>query len=655
MNLKITPIKIAIAVIGILFSQSSSAQTDTLMGITTPSGSGNNYKVLAHGLCDSLSNDQLKVNAIYNWITHNISYDVKAMEHGKLKEEDPVKVFKQKKGMCGGYSLLFAAMCNEVGIKALMIDGYSKDWMFDDGDKFYIPRHAWNVVYIDKRWRLIDATWGAGYLTQTPGWLKRKLNKASNNPLQTSGKLKFKFQYDTAYFLSDPLVFRLKHLPSDPVWQMTDSVMPLEVFEAGTIAIEKFNKAYPQLDENQPEQLKLSTMDERARIQASAQRTYDYNSRYYVALAAKHHADAMDTLASNENGTLVSAGLALGSVQEGLKNAEEEVKQQKKVITQEYNELSTKNKKKNLDAKQYIRELHSDNKRMIAQCESRIKRVNALTAAIDKKAGAAAKGSKEINANNLTAVATAKHQEDIQSVILTAMVDSVRSRKKRVDSIREVIVLQQNELKSDKEINSNRLDTLAHIFGLADSALTQETINRIQMHDNYDEEVLQWNRIVKSVRLGDVDSMQKDYFTAYDSINNQYETLRKEQWEQIQLCRKNITDLEHYKRKNNNPAFLNQYGTLVKTQDELMLAYYQNLAANKSYIQGHKALFGELIKLYKRQEELADYMEKSEQKRSDLEEKNLTKKEAFDKKENEKQKAQLQEAGKKAEKALSMK
>lgn len=165
-------------------TQTSFAQTDTLIGIATPGGGGGNYQKLAHTLCDNLPNDQLKANAIYNWITHNISYDVKALQQGKLKEEDPQKVFKQRKGMCAGYSLLFAAMCNEVGVRTMFLSGYSKDWMFDNGDKLYIPRHAWNAVYIDKKWRLVDVTWGAGKLIQAPGWLKRKLNKATNNPLQ---------------------------------------------------------------------------------------------------------------------------------------------------------------------------------------------------------------------------------------------------------------------------------------------------------------------------------------------------------------------------------------------------------------------------------------------------------------------------------------
>ena len=638
-----------------LFATTSIAQTDTLIGISTPSGAGGSYQKLAHALCNELSSDQLKANAIYNWITHNISYDVKALQQGKLKEEDPKKVFKQRKGMCGGYSLLFAAMCNEVGVRTLTIDGYSKDWMFDDGDKLYLPRHAWNVVYVDKRWRLVDATWGAGRLVQTPGWLKQKINKAANNPLQTSGKLKFRFVYDTAYFLSDPLAFRLRHLPSDPVWQLTATTMPLDIFEAGTLAIEQFNKQYPQLAENTPEQNELSALDERARIQASAERQYQYNPRFHIAIAAKHQADAADSITANADGSMITSGLALADVRTHLKQAEEEVKEQKKILTTEYNALSLKNKAKNQQAKQYVNQLHSGNKRMIGQCESRIKRINSLSVAINKKAVAAAKSNKEIDANKLSGIATGKKQTEIHATALTSLEDSVSNRKARMQLLQESITSQQNTIAATKEINGKRLDTLADFFILADSALTWETINRIQMHDNYDEEILQWNRLVKTIRLEQVDSKQKDYFAAYDSVNNDYEALRKDQWEVLQLSRKNLADIERYKRKNDNPAFTGQYSQLAQKHGESLAAYYQTLEEHKSYVEGHRTLFKELVKLYTRQEKLAGYMEKSEDKRQKLEEKSLTKKEDFDKKENKKQAEQLKTTGKLAEKMLSLK
>lgn len=636
------------------FSYGSFAQTDTTVGIHTPKGEAGSYKKLTHALCDSLTGDRQKANAIYNWITHHIRYDVKAMQQGRLKEEKPEKVFKQRKGMCAGYSLLFAAMCNEAGLKAVMVDGYAKDWMFDDGDKLYIPRHAWNAVYIDKKWQLVDATWGAGGLSQAPGWLKQQMSKAAKDPSQASGKLRFRYHYDTTCFLADPLVFRIRHLPSDPLWQLTDTCMPLQVFEAGEIAIRNFNARYHILVENLPELDQMAGMDERTRVQASAERISRYNPRFHVIMAAKHQADAVDTIAAHRASG--AAGNVLSTIQRSLKNAEQEVNAQKGTITAEYAQLKTKNKTKSRLAQQYIRSIHSDNKRMIAQCESRVRNVTTRAAAIREKAVTAARSDRNTDAGKLAAVKTSAQQEPAASQVLRTLEDSVQKRNLRIAALKGDIARQQAFVKILREVNGNRLDTLAAIFQLADSALTEETIARIRMHDNYDEEVLQWNRIVKTTRLQQVDSIQKYYFAGYDSVARNYEALRKLQWSQLKLYKKNFKDIEQYKRRNSgNTALFAQYPAQMQEHDTCMAAYYHTLSSYAGYIQGNKKLFDQLVKLYKRQETLAGYMEKSENKRKELEEKNLAEKEAFDKKENEKQKEQLKQTGRKAEKLLARK
>ena len=115
----------------LLFTVRATAQIDTLLGTHAPKNVSTNYKKLAHHLCDSLDTDYQKVNAIYNWITNNISYDVKSIHQAKLREDKPNKVLKRKKTICGGYADLLTAMCSEVGIRAQTIEGYYKDWKFD--------------------------------------------------------------------------------------------------------------------------------------------------------------------------------------------------------------------------------------------------------------------------------------------------------------------------------------------------------------------------------------------------------------------------------------------------------------------------------------------------------------------------------------------
>jgi len=156
----------------LVFPIFSSAQVDTVIGITAPKTS--DYKELAHSLCDGLGGEKEKANAIYNWITHNISYDVKAMNKLNFKPEDKAeKALKNRLAVCEGYAMLFTELCREAGLKAVNIDGYAKDWIFDNGDSLYIPRHMWAAVEINGQWWLNDPTWGAGGLVQSPGVFRK--------------------------------------------------------------------------------------------------------------------------------------------------------------------------------------------------------------------------------------------------------------------------------------------------------------------------------------------------------------------------------------------------------------------------------------------------------------------------------------------------
>lgn len=167
---------------------------DTVVRVSAPGNVFGNYKDLAHYLCDGITGAQENANAIYNWITRNIKYDVKAVQKGELKNPEVEKVFKSRRAECGGYARLLVEMCREAQLKSISIDGYAKDWMFDDGNKVYIPRHAWNAVFINGKWELADVTRGAGGLVQAPNWWRKILNKIMRNKVCYSKHLEFRFE-----------------------------------------------------------------------------------------------------------------------------------------------------------------------------------------------------------------------------------------------------------------------------------------------------------------------------------------------------------------------------------------------------------------------------------------------------------------------------
>lgn len=93
------------------------------------------------------------VQAIYDYIVNNIDYDYEKMD--KLSTDyipDIDTILKDGKGICFDYSVLFGAMLRSQGIPTKLIKGYR------DGIKTY---HAWNEVYIDGSWKIIDTTYSA--------------------------------------------------------------------------------------------------------------------------------------------------------------------------------------------------------------------------------------------------------------------------------------------------------------------------------------------------------------------------------------------------------------------------------------------------------------------------------------------------------------
>lgn len=151
-----------------------------------------------------------KCRAIFYWITKNISYAPELMFTYKTvnKRSQLVKdVFDNKTGICIGYATLFDSLCKRTHLTSYVIEGSTK--------QNFLPAiigHAWSAVKIDNTWRLVDATWGSGYL--------------QNN--------KFVRKVNNDYFLSDPDKIIKTHYAIDPIWQMQMYPITLYQFHTGS-------------------------------------------------------------------------------------------------------------------------------------------------------------------------------------------------------------------------------------------------------------------------------------------------------------------------------------------------------------------------------------------------------------------------------------
>lgn len=105
-----------------------------------------------------LSNQE-KVTILYKHITANMKYDYDKLTRltaDYMPETD--KFIIDKKGICYDYSSVFAGVLRLNGIPTKLVTGYAK----------ITPNtyHAWNEVYIDGEWKIIDTTFDAVYIQQ---------------------------------------------------------------------------------------------------------------------------------------------------------------------------------------------------------------------------------------------------------------------------------------------------------------------------------------------------------------------------------------------------------------------------------------------------------------------------------------------------------
>ena len=97
-----------------------------------------------------------KVRAIYYWMRKNIQYDYVGLALNQYTYEVS-DVLKKRVGVCEGYANLFDYLCEQAGIMSVKIHG-----IVPQGE------HAWNAVRINKKWYLMDVTWGDNYFLKSP-------------------------------------------------------------------------------------------------------------------------------------------------------------------------------------------------------------------------------------------------------------------------------------------------------------------------------------------------------------------------------------------------------------------------------------------------------------------------------------------------------
>lgn len=106
---------------------------------------------IAKDLVKDKKSDQEKARAIYNYVVANVQYDYEKMSSISTTYLPNIdQTLALKKGICYDFSATLAGMLRSVGIPAKLIKGYTVN---ANG------YHAWNEVYIDGAWIVIDASY----------------------------------------------------------------------------------------------------------------------------------------------------------------------------------------------------------------------------------------------------------------------------------------------------------------------------------------------------------------------------------------------------------------------------------------------------------------------------------------------------------------
>ncbi len=152
-------------------------------------------------LVKPVKNDREKARAIFSWISKNITYHIEAYL-GEVKIQSSAEiVLRNRKGVCGGYANLYAAMAKEAGLNVKVISGLVKDKVKFDPAMPDLQGHAWNVIELDGKWQALDATGGGSSF-----W---------NEKTKHFADILVNF-----YFLIPPERLRYEYFPYDPEWQL---------------------------------------------------------------------------------------------------------------------------------------------------------------------------------------------------------------------------------------------------------------------------------------------------------------------------------------------------------------------------------------------------------------------------------------------------
>ncbi len=581
--------------------QSRASEKDSLK---TKGASGITLNSIAELASQQTSTDSQRVANIFHWVTHHIEWDLTGVEsQANSGGKNAESVLKTYKATACEYAELIKELCTLIGVKCMVIAGYDKDNSAASA-KFFKPNHTWNAVLISNNWLLLDACHGAGYVSTVFSETK----KAGG-----AGIRRFQFKYNPSYLFQHPEEVRLSRIPADPLWQLTDTVMPLAVFEKGEEDIRAFNEKYSGLQQFPITLGELYQLTEEGYILESAERVYEFNPRFTEWKAMRHLALAKEQISQIKKTADQSEAFAmqkLGNAE--LDSARTFIAEQKKMIREEYTMRRAAGNAVRTDFANYKLIFGGINNKMIALINSRTRsaenKLNAMKADSDSKSERA----DELNPADYA---------DIKSLILTKVAtdpevlklsDSLGFRQNKSLTLKEEISEFKKSIAAEKETISMLPDSMQLYEKLTENAFYQEatpySIQQIGMHDSLKIK----NSAITFYKSDKLDYFQQNYFARYDTVLSFYESIRKNYLYLIDAGRKNAKDLANLKKMNGQDDLSATYHSNALEYKDAIRGYINNNLSLLNFLKNEIQQLNSMQAIYLKQNKILDFLQKSD-------------------------------------------
>jgi hypothetical protein len=521
-----------------------------------------NVKQLASHITKGLDTDNEKAYYLFYWICHNIKWDVKTFNKStKFQVRTPKSILKEKRGYSQDFASLYQALGKYCDLKIQMIYGYEKNDLHTEGTHFYEPNHAWNAVFLDNHWQIVDPFNAAGGLKMDLGISKKIKKKVTTTKIVYSTQSKFEFRYDATQYLINPETFRLTRLAADPLWQLTDSAMPMQVFERNEEDIIAFNKKYSHSSKSKQNTNKLSELNDLSEseiVLESADRIYTFNPRYTQIKASKHIAKAEEGLKQLKlPSSREDASSILDNAKNELVSSKDILGNQKKQVKEECVELQKINTEKSNDAVKFKQAFTSLNKKYVAEAktkyntaDTKIKATKNEVRAVSKKANNAYTLNSS-NAKQMPANASSAIEEKRQ-------LDSLQARDKRLSKTEEELIRLKLDLESYDDLEKDVASSIQQYHKTIDADLIAEAQHRSRQHNNVSDSIRSLRSNLNFNKTVMLDSLQNEYFDLYDSIVSVQAQQKKQFNSRIELSKANALSCLTLKKMSSKDPTIDQ-------------------------------------------------------------------------------------------------